>query len=490
MSIAGKIRTSIFAISMILLFSSCSRTIGHGVLLWSTDEPSIPSGTVLAVHIRSRIDNVWVVGIPKEYRTAGRGNDKLEIPLPKLELVGSKRKARVRAEEFAPYALIYAETLQDGLPIRATPDNTARRVYRLRQGETVKVLAPARGGIPAIGTTGDPLEGEWFRVLTEDGIVGYCFSYRLRVFEHREGPLVTLGHEQLSPDDPILERILSRTWSPEHYGTMVNRRRIDMEELSRAWHFDPGAETGVASIRLSDLEIDFPYTTIRSTGTQSWRFEGSSLQMSLRLENTLAVQYTESNGLLRTLIFVSLPQRVDEIIFHETARREGLLRNIYYHGPIFTSTNYGTFTLESNGRFTWSDNLILIPQIIPASTIGSGTLDMRLFVSGTPAEQYLGAFTMFFDNVGGTQTPVDFLYSFDAQGLRIEYAPQTSLDGVTVVRRASSPIVIYFFRSGRPEYSGLTDNFLFDDDQLFGDLFFDDLFGDDLLFDSLLDDFD
>ncbi|MCL2006848.1 MAG: SH3 domain-containing protein [Treponema sp.] len=457
-------KTAIFLLFIMLVLSSCQRLLGYGVLLWSTDDPAVPSGTVLPVHIRSNINSVWVVGIPRELRTPDNRNDKFEIPLPQLELSGSRRRAEARAEEFAPYALIYAETLQDGLPIRATPDNSARRVYRLRLGEVIKVLAPANRGIAAIGTTGDPLPGEWYRVLTSDGVVGYCFSYRLRLFEHEQGPLMVVMHEQQPLDDPILDRVLERTWSPEHYGTMVSRRRIDLDELSRQWHFDPGAETGVARIRLEDLQRDFPYTMIQSIGAQSWRFEGSSLQMHLRAENSLAVQYTESSGHLSSINFIALPQRVDDIILQETVRREGLVRNAWEYGPEFTSSSHGTLTLLENGRFTWNDYSLLIPNVIPASAIGSGNLDMGLYVSPGIAEIYSGALTLRFDTVGGAQIPVNFLYAFDTRGLMIEMAPPTSMDGVTVVRRASNPVIIYFFRSGRPDISSPFDSFRFDDD--------------------------
>jgi len=54
---------------------------------------------------------------------------------------------------------------------------------------------------------------------------------------------------------------------------------------------------------------------------------------------------------------------------------------------------------------------------------------------------------MRFDGIGGIRTTTDFIYAIDPQGLRMEYVPETSLDGVTVVRRASSPVVIYFFRN-------------------------------------------
>ena len=158
----------------VILLSSCSR-LGWGVLLWTTEDPPIFSGTVLPVYIRSNIDQVWVVGVPETYKQDRRNAVKIEIPLAQLEFAGSKRKAESRSVNFAEYAPIYAENLQDGLPIRENPDNGARRVYRLRVGEIIKILNRVHGS-PPISASGEPLPGDWYRVLTQDGVIGFCFS--------------------------------------------------------------------------------------------------------------------------------------------------------------------------------------------------------------------------------------------------------------------------------------------------------------------------
>jgi hypothetical protein len=430
------------------------------VLLWSADDPAIPSGTVLPIYIRSNIDRVWVAGIPEEYREKGSNIDKFEIPLAKLELAGSKKKARERAEAFAPYALSYAETLQDRLPIREFPENGARTVYRLRLGEIIKIITPVVG-VAAVGTTGDPLPGEWFRVLTEDGTSGYCFSYRLRIFDHGGGRLIATGAVESITEDPELDRLLSRIWSAEDYGTMVNTQRIDLDDLRQYWGFDPGQDTGIARIKTREVDRSFSYTAIRSTGTRSWRFDGTSLQMSLRSDTVLAVQYTEENGLPRTFLFVALQNSVNDLIIQELARRDALFKIIFDQGPVFTSYNYGTIVFSEDGRFTWTGNDLLIPSVIPASALGSGVLDMRLFLSPSLGG-YNGAFTLRFSRLSGGASEVNFIYTLDNQGFRLEYVPYTSLDGTVVSRRATSPLVLYFFRAesqvlAPPEYNPMPD---------------------------------
>ncbi|MCL1836407.1 MAG: SH3 domain-containing protein [Treponema sp.] len=426
--------------AVVLICSSCSSKLGWGVLLWSTEEPAISSGTVLPVYIRSNIDKVWVVGVP------GAKGYKIEVPLSRLEMMGSRKKANRRAESFAPYALAYAENLQDGLPIRDAPENNARRVYRLRTGEIMKILSRADGQ-PAIGASGDPLPGDWLKVLTEDGSIGYCFSYRLKVFDYQGGPLVASAPviSENVVDDPNLDMLLSKTWSPETYGAMINYRRLNLEDLSRNWRFDPGQETGIARVYAPGVDRSFSYTGIRAEGARSWRFEGSGLSMQMRSESTIAVQYPESSGGNRTLLFVALPNSVEDLIFQESARRDRLYSAIYSQGPVFTSNNYGTIIFSEEGSFAWNGFDLLVPQYIGAGVQGNGTVAMDLFLSSDLEDRYSGAFTLRFISGGREEALLRCMYFLDNQGFRIEIVPESSIEDIVVTRRAASPMVLYFF---------------------------------------------
>ena len=435
-----------------VFLSSCSSKLGWGVLLWSTEEPAILSGTVLPVYIRSNIDKVWVAGVPDGKR--GGGAAKIEIPLSRLELAGSRKKARKRAESFAPYALAYAENLQDRLPIRDNPDNNARWVYRLRTGEIVKILSRAEGQ-PAIGASGDPLPGDWYRVLTEDGSVGYCFSYRLKLFEHTGGSLAASVPvlSEIIADDPDLDLLLSKTWSSDIYSAMINSRRINLEDLSRHWRFEPGQETGIAHIHAPGIDLNFSYTKIRPDGSRAWRFEGSGLSMQMRNDTTLAVQFSEGSGSTRSLVFVALPIDVEDLIIQENVRRERLYNAIYSQGPVFTSNNYGTIVFEEDGSFSWSGFDLLVPQYIGAGVQGNGTVSMDLFLDSALEDRYSGAFTLRFVHTAGAAgretAMLRCMYFLDNQGFRIETTPESSIDDFTVMRRAVSPMVLYFFRDSR-----------------------------------------
>jgi len=418
--------------------------MGYGVLLWSIDDPAIDSGTVLPVYIKSNIQRIWVVGVPESIR--GGRDYKLEIPLSQLEYAGSRRKAVKWAEDFAEYAMSYAENLQDGLPIRENADNNSRRVYRLRLGEVIKILGIARGTAP-ISATGDPLPGSWYKVMTNDGVTGYCFSYRLKIFNQNERTVQSAPVSGNTAPDPELESVLAKTWYAESYLQMVNSRRFNITEMEKKYRFDPGYETGTARIILPDLERQFTFESLTADGERAWRFEGASsnLQMILRNNTTLAVQFTDNSGSRRTLLFVSLPVDIDDLIIQENARRENQFLAIYNQGPVFTSNNFGSITLLRTGDFTWTDFELLVPQIIPLETRGSGRIIMDLYISPSYEDRYNGAFTLRFSDIR-TNNTLYFMYAIDNQGLRLELVPDFGIDGITVMRRASSPTVLYFFR--------------------------------------------
>jgi hypothetical protein len=170
--------------------------------------------------------------------------------------------------------------------------------------------------------------------------------------------------------------------------------------------------------------------------------------MSLQSDRVLTVQYTENGGILRSAVFVTLPMDLGDLIAQETERRETLFQNLYGLGPAFRSTNYGDLLFVENGRFAWTGSNILIPPFIPASALGSGSVSMGLFLSPALEERYTGAFTLHFDGAGDSGIAVHCLYSVDEQGLRIEYVPPDNLEGVMVMRREVSPMVIYFSNFG------------------------------------------
>jgi len=446
MRIFKKFSCFLFIVFSLFFLADCSQKFtGWGVLLWSIDDPEIPSGTVLPVQIRSNVEQAWITGIPDEYINANMTESRqfAMVPLPHLEFFSSKRKAEKYAAAFAEYAVVYAETMQDGLPIRDKPENSGRRTYRLKEGEIIKILEKAKG-VEAVSTTGDPLEGEWFKVLTRSGSTGYCFSFRLRMFEHTTGPMRTMAARMEAGEDKDLDLVLGRIWYPESYGTMIKSGRLNLDILSRNYSFTAGISDSKARIHLEKGDAEFPYRKITKTAERTWSFEGTSLVVTLHSESTLEAQWEDSNRIRQSETFVTLPMSVEIIVNQEKEKRQNKFQALYNRGPEFSSANYGTLSLKSDGNFTWDETENLPEGMLPASIVGSGKIDMDYTLTGEMEERYTGAMALRFNAVSGSGTFLIFAYTLDNQGLRMEYIPREYVPGRAVSRRASLPFTIYF----------------------------------------------
>jgi hypothetical protein len=435
-------KSPVFLIVLLFTLASCSnKNIGWGVLLWYTDEPPIPSGTVLSIQIRSNIEQAWIASLPEELQSPE--HQVVEIPLPHLEFFRTKRGAEKYAEAFSDLAQSYAETMQNGLPIRNKPENSARRVYRLKEGEMIKLLEKVEG-VSAISSAGAPLEGDWYKVLTKSGSTGYCFSYRLRIFQHTTG---SLGDEEVAADtgnDRELERVLSRTWHPESYAAMINSGHIDMDALAQNYSFNSGIASGKARIHLENTDSTFPYRKIVKTGDRSWNFDGTSLHVTLQSETVLEAQWEDDGKTKQSATFVILSTPLETVINQERGRRENKYQALYVRGPRFESSNYGALILNSSGSFTWDEVNSLPEGMLSGSVLGSGSIDIDYYLSGEMAERYTDALALRFNAASGGRRTLIFAYTLDNQGLRMEHIPADYVNGRTVNRRAPSPFVIYF----------------------------------------------
>lgn len=423
---------AIVLLSAVILYSSCSPYIGYGVVNWSLPEQGLPAGEVVPVFIQSNIGGVYVIG------TGPEREDRVEVPLWQITLYKSKSRAQKAAARVAEHRYMYATVKSDGLPVRAQAENTARQLYRLRQGEIIKIIRKGSGSPVIAGNA--PLEGDWYEVLTGDGTVGWCFSYNLALYDERDE----------APDDQIVEEdgsdhyrtyLVSQTWYPDHYRVMISKGQVDLERIQPLWGFFPGQESLVARVATADGIVTFEHTGITKTGERTYRFDGTSLTAEVRRKNSLVVQYTDDRGSPQIVYFTTLTTTPEEIIEAEQARRAKIYASIRKAGPRFVSGNYGVLQLLEGNRFLWSGYQLLSPAIIPAGSGAEGRAELRVFLSDTLKGQYSGVLTFRFEATG---TRVHFLYDLNANGLKLEQIDERNIKDSVVMSRNLSPTVLFF----------------------------------------------
>lgn len=434
------------------VFSSCGKNLGYSVLLWSNSEHEIADGTLLKVHIKSNISQVYVVSIPGS-------KENFEIPLWQATEPESKSKALKQQKRFSEFEHTYATVKLDGLPVRADAINTSKQVYRLREGEIIRCLY--RGSGAAVTNGKGNMEGEWLRVLTETGTFGWCFSHNLAIFK-AEGFDVASANEKSSikmddlkgtvnGDTAIIRSLIEKKWYPESFASMIKVGRIDVNRMNPSFGFTFGINieensdsvfAGTAVLNTENAGGNWTYTDITKKAEKEYEFKGANLKMSIRGagSDTMILQYSEK-GRPKQETLVALTEDIESLIEKELARRQTELKRIASAGPVFKSSNYGTIKFNNENSVTWTNYKLLQPSIISSKALGSVTVTLDYFIANSLKSSYDGVITMHFT---GMEDGVNFLYKLTDTGLRLEDASKAPVKDGVVTSRSASPMILFF----------------------------------------------
>ena len=417
-----------------IIFTSCSdKIMGYSVVLWNIPEQDIKSGDILPVYIKSNISHVYVVQKPD--------GEKIEIPLWQLTEPVKKSKVSSVLKKYEPTALTYASVKTDGLPCRAEAVNTSKQVYRLRKGEVIKILYKGTGQIPMTG--GVPLEGDWYKILTEDGTSGWCFSYNLKLYETdgKDDGKNTVQETVKEEVDNAFNIIKSRIWYPDSFRTMINSGNIDLSVIHPSYNFfiDEGANK--VSFNTNKIHENWEYQGYSKTGDNEYVLKNIPVKLIYKRANYIVLRYTDSSGKPQDFDYVTLDQNINDVVNAEKTRRTAAYEKIVQSGPSFKSSSYGTISFDSDGTFKWTNYRLLVPSIIEASAKNAGTASVKYSVAKSLSSNYDGVITLKFD---GMNSEVHFLYKIDDSGIRLEDTASATFKGIQITERSSSPVIMYF----------------------------------------------
>ena len=406
--------------------------MGYSVLLWDIPEYKLQSGDTLPVYIRSNISQVYVVGI---------GDEKIEIPLWQLTDPVKKSKIGTVQKKYEDCAHTYASVKIDGLPCRAEPVNTAKQVYRLRKTEVIKLLYKGKGQAPMTG--GQPLEGDWYRILTKDGTQGWCFSYNLNLYETDENGEQVGGEkiEEEEEEDNYYNSILNKAWYPDSFSTMISSGNIDITKLHSSYNFTIDTVNNKVNLNMSGIHESWDYTGYTKTDDYEYTLNDIPIIIVGKKSTFIVVRYTDESGKPQELNLVTLAEDINAIVAAEKQRRADAYKKVASSTGNLSSSSYGDLSFNSDGTFKWTGFKLLVPSIISSSAKNAGTCSVKYAVSKDLAATYDGVLTFKFE---GSTDEVNFLYKLESDGLRLEDATSATYNGILVTARGSSPLILYF----------------------------------------------
>ena len=422
---------------LLLPLGSCSRTIGYALMLWGQEDGPVATGQIVPVRQESQIQDTYLVRLPG-------GKELAEIPIWRMRFFPDREEALQGANEYAPFQELFAYSQRDGLPLREQANQEARRIYKLTEGQLVKVLSRAEEKV-TIGS----YEDYWYRVLTEDGYEGYCFGYYLPVFTSSGDPKAEV--QTMMARDPMLEALLGTEWRPEYFQEMVDAGRIDLNAFGPEFGMFVIPEQREIRLATGKRSSVFRYESVENVGLNRYVFDGPQLgaggiRINMQSLQRIVCTYPVADQVLSS-VFIVFTGDIEEIVARERERREQIAESFISRGTVLNSNAYGSIHLQEEMRFRWDEYGRLGEQIFPRRVRGSGSVDFPYFLSRSLVELFDGIITFRFDEYDAEEG-TSFLYSFDATGVRFEYVRPQGIDNLEVVRRDSSPLVIYFSFGG------------------------------------------
>ncbi len=436
------------------ILTACGdRRLGWGVVLWAP-QPGI-GGSVLSISDESDLRDVY------RHATAGAAASG-ELARWRVRLFADREQADEFAAAFSGLVNTFGYAARSGLPVRSAADAGAAQLYRLREGEAVKIVA--REAEPAaVG----PYINFWYHVLTSDGTAGFTYGEFLPLFDTEGDPQTEA--DRLRSEDSPWDRIAAAAWRPRYYAAMLASGRVDLRRIDPAYGFaielagqpagqpaDAGDGAGAAEgpggtarVRLPGVDAAFPYRRVDRVGEGIFVLQDAGVRIAAENGRSIAVSFRD-RGRLRTEPFVLLDTPVEDVIAAERARRDRIYDALRADGPALRSDAYGQLVLEPARRFRWSGFDRLVPAVAPADATGTGAVELRLHVAAALRAEYAGALTLAFDRGDRSAPPaaVTFLYSRDDAGLRLVPAGEVDENRLLVTGVASAPLVIYFRFAG------------------------------------------
>lgn len=413
-----KKRVALFAVLfVVLLLASCGQNaIGYGVVVWSEDERVLPTSTIVPVLKESEVYDSYTLAV---------GDKKIGVPRWQLMFFSSREEAERFVAGMGRFASVYAKAAVNALKVRQNPNSTADVLYRLAEGERVKVLS---------GPVTDKEGINWLEVYVKGGIRGFSAAQYLSV--HNE------DNSKPSGEGDLVDRFVSSVWRPLYFKEMIEKNEIDVYRFGNVYGLFIDNDKGIIRIVLPNLNAEFPFSRILPVSSTELVTEGSNVRIVFTDESEISVQFPYGSK-NKTEFFYATSEDMDLIAANEIARREDEFKSLLAGGNRLASNSYGILTINEDKTFKWERNSSIKGKYIPSSAADTGKVDLSVIPAAHIRKNYDGVIGFYFDRTDKSQI-LYFLYKKESGGLRLYYLSPESIEDNIAVREPTAPIVLYF----------------------------------------------
>ncbi len=404
---------SVLMVAAVML--GCKPRTEYGVILWSANEVEIATGSVAALASYSPRKNIYRIETPLAL---------IELDAWRVQPFKTQRVAQEFANSYARYMRTYVEAVR-ALPMREEARADSPRVYRVREGQVMKVLGRSEERVQ-VGS----YKAYWYYLLTSDGAKGWVYGRFLQAYTVADSGQV-LHDERGYSGDAVLEDFFEGDliWRPEFFKTMMDNKEVDLSLINNSYGLFINPLNKTIKIVLPAHTAEFTYTRITPVGGNAYVFVDSPF--SFTLSSGLTKARYQYRGVNYNEGFVAMDTPVADIIGKERIRRSALHKQFVDLGPSFLSGEGATLTFTRDGGFVLTEADTLMRRLGLSESDGQqGTVEFDLFLAGEVRSGYTGGLTLVFEQSGRR---IPFVYRLTNNGFTLVYVDRTAPARVNIV---------------------------------------------------------
>ena len=415
-----------FFLLILLALTGCNNKMGYFLVYWPEDFSVMGSADLFPIKSESHLRKTHILNL---------GNSKYaEIASFRGAVFRTLQEAKAAQSELWEYKDLFAYA-EAKTPVRETPDVHSARVYILREGQVIKIIGRGKDKVQL----GEHLSGFWYKVITEDGIIGYCFDKNLTIYMD-DGK----GNSTRTVDITMFtDRFFGTQWYPVEYREEMEEDYPNLAVLRDGRCLWGDYEKKEIYLRDGKREHRFKFTEVKQQSQNRILFVGAAIDITFYPDGRLFVRYSD-DGVDKSEFFTTIDTPLQDYIAEQNKLKNKeytiILRGVQY----YESPENGRLRFNTDKTFVWTERYDAVADLIPSANGDKGIVDNRRYVSAKlkKARGYDGVITMTFSR---TAKELNFIFKRLTNGdLQLIYVPEDSFKGLVLTRVPDNTRIFVF----------------------------------------------
>lgn len=386
--------------------------MGYFLVTWPEPNTGVETAEIYPIKSESHLRKTYIIKLDKDKFA--------EIPNFRGFMFNTMEAAEAEREKLLPFKDSYCY-VERKTPIREQPSELSARIYILRESQILKVIGKEDEKVKI----GEKFEGYWYRVITDDGIIGYCFDKNMTFYEDDGKGKST----RVADVDVFKKKFFDNKWYPLEYKEVMADSYPNLKALRDGRCLWGDAEKREIYLRDGEKEMKFNFSDVKQSAENRIVFTGSSIDVSFYPDGKIYARFADS-GADKSEFFVTLDEPLQEYLDARNEAKETQYKKLYEKALYFNSFENGRLMFTPEMTFVWTERYAEMRDFIPAVNGDRGIVNNDKYITERLMKNrgYDGVITITFSQ---TAKEMNFIHKRLPNGdLQLIYVPEEAFSGL------------------------------------------------------------